>query len=96
MVVIAKLDRLARDARSAVATRRAAAVLPYLTAARGAGATTLQHPADTLTAGGMGMPRDGVVGRPRQVRRVLDRAATASVDAVMTGRQDQAQSAGQS
>jgi DNA invertase Pin-like site-specific DNA recombinase len=86
----------ARAAWSAAATRRAAAVLPYLDAARRAGATTLQQLADALTARGVRTPRGGEVWRPWQVRRVLDRSATAPGAAIMAGRQGQAQPAGQS
>jgi DNA invertase Pin-like site-specific DNA recombinase len=67
----------ARDAWSAAAARRAAEVLPYLDAARRAGATTLQQLADALTARGVRAPRGGERWRPWQVRRVLDRAAAA-------------------
>lgn len=86
----------ARAAWSAAATRCAAAVLPYLDAARRAGATTLQQLADALTARGVRTPRGGEVWRPWQVRRVLDRSATAPGAAIMAGRQGQAQPAGQS
>jgi DNA invertase Pin-like site-specific DNA recombinase len=67
----------ARDARmawSAASARRAAEVLPYLDAARKAGATTLQQLADALTARGVRAPRGGEGWRPWQVRRVLDRS----------------------
>ena len=66
----------ARDARaawSASARRRAVEVLPYLDAARRAGATTLQQLADALTARGVRTPRGGEGWRPWQVRRVLNR-----------------------
>lgn len=64
----------ARAAWSAAAAQRAAEVLPYLDAARRAGATTLQQLADALIARGVRTPRGGEVWRPWQVRRVLDRA----------------------
>lgn len=62
-----------RAAWSTAATQRAAAVLPYLDAARRAGATTLQQLANALTARGVRTPRDGEQWRPWQVQRVLDR-----------------------
>lgn len=65
----------ARAAWSEAAGRRAAEVLPYLDAARRAGATTLQQLADALTARGVRAPRGGEGWRPWQVRRVLMRAA---------------------
>lgn len=65
----------ARAAWSAGAARRAAEVLPYVEAARRAGAVTLRQLADALTARGVRTPRGGEGWRPWQVRRVLDRAA---------------------
>jgi DNA invertase Pin-like site-specific DNA recombinase len=65
----------ARTAWSTSAARRAAEVLPYVEAARRAGAVTLQQLADALTARGVRTPRGGEGWRPWQVRRVLDRAA---------------------
>jgi len=62
----------ARAAWSAAA-RRAAEVLPYLDAARRAGAATLQQLADALTARGVRAPRGGERWRIWHVRRVLDR-----------------------
>ncbi len=47
--------------------------MPYLDAARQAGAATLQQLADALTARGVRTPRGGEGWRPWQVRRVLDR-----------------------
>ncbi|WP_424140570.1 hypothetical protein [Roseomonas chloroacetimidivorans] len=64
----------ARAAWSAAAGRRAAEVMPYVEAARRAGATTFQQLADALTARGVRTPRGGEGWRPWQVRRVLDRA----------------------
>ncbi|MBL6081809.1 recombinase family protein [Belnapia sp. T18] len=87
----------ARDARAAwsvAAGQRAAEVLPYLDAARRAGATTLQQLADALTARGVRTPRGGERWRPWQVRRVLDRAAATFPDAVMPNQQDGPQSTG--
>ncbi|MBI0436087.1 recombinase family protein [Roseomonas sp. KE0001] len=66
----------ARAAWSAQAARRAAEVLPYIEAARRAGATTLQALADALTARGVRTPRGDERWRPWQVRRVLDRASS--------------------
>lgn len=67
----------ARAAWSASAARRAAEVLPYVQAARRAGAITLQELADALTARGVRTPRGGEGWRPWQVRRVLNRASQA-------------------
>jgi DNA invertase Pin-like site-specific DNA recombinase len=63
----------ARAAWSAAAARRARVVLPYLEAARRAGAVTLQQLADVLIAHGVRTPRGGDRWRPWQVRRLLDR-----------------------
>lgn len=68
----------ARAAWSALAARRAAEVMPYIEAARRAGATTLQALADALTARGVRTPRGDERWRPWQVRRVLDRAPPGS------------------
>jgi DNA invertase Pin-like site-specific DNA recombinase len=68
----------ARAAWSIMATQRMAEVLPYIEAAKRAGATTLQQLADALTARGVRTPRGGERWRPWQVRRVLDRAATST------------------
>jgi DNA invertase Pin-like site-specific DNA recombinase len=67
----------ARAAWSSAAGRRAAEILPYLEAARRAGATTLQGLADALTARGVRTPRGGERWTPWQVRRVLDRCRPA-------------------
>ena len=67
-------DADARAAWSAGAARRAAEVLPYVEAARQAGAVTLQQLADALTARGVRTPRGGEGWRPWQVQRVLDRS----------------------
>jgi DNA invertase Pin-like site-specific DNA recombinase len=65
----------ARAAWSVAANRRAAEVLPYVTAARRAGAVTLQRLADALTARGVRTPRGGDGWHPWQVRRLLDKVA---------------------
>jgi DNA invertase Pin-like site-specific DNA recombinase len=70
----------ARAAWSAGAARRAAEVLPYIQAARKAGAATLQGLADALTARGVRAPRGGEKWRPWQVRRVLDRRSPDAAD----------------
>ncbi len=70
----------ARAAWSAAAVRRSAEVLPYIQAARKAGATTLQGLADALTARGVRTPRGGEGWRPSQVRRALDRITVSPVD----------------
>jgi DNA invertase Pin-like site-specific DNA recombinase len=53
------------------AHRRAAEVLPYLDAARRAGAVTLAHLAEALMARGVPAPRGGSRWSPAQVRRAL-------------------------
>jgi hypothetical protein len=63
----------ARAAWSAAAGRRAEEILPYLDAARRAGATARQQLADALIARGVRTPRGGDRWRPWQVRRVLNR-----------------------
>ena len=68
---VARKGREVQVIRSAT---RAAAVLPYITAARSAGCTTLQEVADALTARGVRPPMGGEVWHPAQVRRVLVRA----------------------
>ena len=65
----------ARAAWSGQAAHRAAEVLPYVEAARRAGAATLQQLADALTARGIRTPRGGERWRPWQVRRVVGRAS---------------------
>lgn len=66
----------ARATWSAAAASRAARVMPYIDAARRAGATTLQELADALTARGIRTPRGGERWRPWQVRRVLGKAVS--------------------
>ncbi len=61
----------ARAAWSALAARRRAEVMPYLEAAKKAGAATLQQMADALSARGVRAPRGGERWRPWQVRRLL-------------------------
>jgi DNA invertase Pin-like site-specific DNA recombinase len=85
----------ARAAWSIAAGQRTAEVLPYLDAARRAGATTLQQLADALTARGVRTPRGGERWRPWQVRRVLDRAAAALPGAIMPKPLDRPKPTGQ-
>lgn len=63
--------RLHRQVQISNACRRAATVLPYLAAARQAGAKTLAEMAEALMARGVPAPRDGGRWSPAQVRRVL-------------------------
>lgn len=63
----------ARAAWSTATARRAVEILPYLDAAKKAGAITLQQLADALTARGVRTPRGGEGWGPWQVRRVLNR-----------------------
>lgn len=65
---------IAREARSAIAADCAADVLPYLTAARSAGATSLRQMAAALTARGVRAPNGGEGWNATQVRRILLRA----------------------
>jgi len=63
--------RAAAAAKSAQARARAADVLPYLDAARRAGARTLHELAEALTNRGVPTPAGKGGWRPEQVRRVL-------------------------
>lgn len=65
----------ASKARSAQAKARAADVLPYVKAARKAGATSLAEIAAALEARGVRAPRGGTRWAPAQVARILARAA---------------------
>ena len=62
---------VALDAWKHDAAKRAADVLPYITAARRAGATSLRQVAAALTARGVRTPRGKEVWGASQVRRVL-------------------------
>lgn len=64
----------ARTVWSAAAAQRVVELIPYIDAARRAGAITLQQIADALNARGVRTPRGGEIWRPWQVRRVLHRA----------------------
>jgi len=68
----------AAAAKSAASCARAASVLPYIEAARRAGATTLRELAAALTARGVPAPAGGNAWHPQQVRRVLAAAAAAA------------------
>ena len=61
----------ARATWSGQAARRVAEVLPYVEAARKAGAVTLHQLADALTARGVRTPRGGTHWHPEQVRRLI-------------------------
>ena len=61
----------AAAARSAQARARTAEVMPYVEAARRAGASTLRELAAALTARGVPTPAGRHAWRPEQVRRVL-------------------------
>ncbi len=60
--------------RSRFADEHVADVLPYIVAARGAGATSLRQIAAALTARGIRTPFDNAEWTPTQVKRVLDRS----------------------
>ncbi len=63
--------RVAAAAKSTQAQARTADVLPYLDAARRAGARTLNELAEALTIRGVPAPAGKGGWRPEQVRRVL-------------------------
>jgi DNA invertase Pin-like site-specific DNA recombinase len=67
----APASQAGRQAHTARASRHRAAVLPYIDDARKAGATTLQHFADALTARGVRPPMGGERWHASQVRRLL-------------------------
>ena len=67
--------RAAAAAKSEAARARAADVLPYVEAARRAGAGTLRELAGALTARGVPTPAGRHTWRPEQVRRALGRRA---------------------
>jgi DNA invertase Pin-like site-specific DNA recombinase len=71
----------AAAARSAQARARTAEVMPYVEAARRAGASTLRELAAALTARGVPTPAGRHAWRPEQVRRVLAAPAAAVKDA---------------
>ena len=83
----AKMASGARAAWVAAAAQRAAEVMPYLDAARRAGATTLQQLAEALTARGVRAPRGGDRWHPWQIRRVLNRAEASHTQVVRGPRQ---------
>ena len=63
--------RAAAAAKSAQARVRAADVIPYIEAARGAGARTLRELAEALSSRGVPTPAGKGPWRPEQVRRLL-------------------------
>lgn len=70
--------RKAVDANRAQARAKAADVLPYIAAARKAGATSLREIAEALEARGVRAPRGGTRWAPGQVQRVLATTARAT------------------
>ena len=66
-------SRSGRAAQSARSTAHASDVLPYIIAARNAGATSLRQLAAALTARGIQPPSGGDRWHPQQVRRILAR-----------------------
>lgn len=74
------MSRIACAAKAAQADEYAADVLPYVEAARQAGATTPGQIAQALTARGMPTPQGCPIWSRSQVRRVLSRLQTASSD----------------
>ena len=67
----AESARKAAQARKDQARAKAADVLPYVTAARKAGASSLAQIAEALEARGVRTPRGGTRWAPAQVRRVM-------------------------
>lgn len=64
-------SRAGRQAQTERANLHAADVLPFITAARGAGATSLRQLAAALTARGIQPPSGGAAWHASQVRRIL-------------------------
>jgi DNA invertase Pin-like site-specific DNA recombinase len=71
----ASMSRAGRKSQTNRAARHAADVLPYITAARNAGATTRPQIASALTARGIRPPSGGDTWHANQVRRI-ERAAS--------------------
>jgi DNA invertase Pin-like site-specific DNA recombinase len=69
--------RTAREALSEQARQRAAAVTPYIAAAKKAGAVTLAEIAEALTARGVATPRGRGAWHPAQISRILSYSAAA-------------------
>lgn len=68
--------RLANAAKTAASQQHAEDVMPYIEAARGAGAVSLKQIGEALTARGVCTPSGGAIWRDEQVRRILKRAAS--------------------
>ena len=64
--------RAAAAVKQEISCARAADVLPYVEAARRAGAKTLRELAAALTARGVPAPAGGRAWHPMQVKRVVD------------------------
>ncbi len=71
-----EMAQAATDAKSKQARDRAANVLPYIAAARKAGATTLQQIAEAMTARGVATPSGRGAWTPCTVSRALGYAAS--------------------
>ena len=67
--------RAGRAAQTADSAKHAGDVLPFITAAKKAGATSLRELAAALTARGIHPPSGGDCWHASQVRRILARAA---------------------
>jgi DNA invertase Pin-like site-specific DNA recombinase len=73
----AAVARSGRDAQTARARAHACDVLPYIEAARRAGACSLRQLAAALTARGVPPPSGGEAWNPEQIRRLLKAATSA-------------------
>jgi DNA invertase Pin-like site-specific DNA recombinase len=73
----ADASRAGRQAQTDRAAKHTADVLPYITAARAAGAISLRQIAAALTARGIQPPSGGATWHASQVHRLLGRAKTA-------------------
>ena len=65
------VSRAGREAQTARASEHRADVMPYITAARSAGAASLRQIANALTARGIQPPGGGEAWHAQQVRRIL-------------------------
>jgi DNA invertase Pin-like site-specific DNA recombinase len=86
--------RGARTERTRLATEHSASVMPYIIAARGAGANSLREIAAALTARGVQPPSGGRCWHASQVRRVVAEPAPPPCRQAIPGRGAAARAAG--